>query len=181
METMIQTSRAEEVLSKLLLAHEAYYDVTRNAALCGREFDGHAAFESSTSRYVLVKRAKLWEANVFEHILFDRVPSLTEDVLNDYLAFVKERLIPSLHIGHDHMTTYVSLVFIADQVSEEMRRTVAHTRYRKNIMGGLRGWIDVRLAVIDLDDSRVITNPQGKVLRRTLEHNAFANGQKEYR
>ena len=59
-----------EVIERLLAAHEAWFDVDRDHRFAGRTFPGYAEFHSCASQYVLVKRAKLWEAASHEHLFF---------------------------------------------------------------------------------------------------------------
>lgn len=67
-----------EVIERLLAAHEAWFDVERDHDFAGRTFPGYAEFHSSASQYVLVKRAKLWEAASHEHLFFWDTPRLTQ-------------------------------------------------------------------------------------------------------
>ena len=54
----------------------------------GRTFPGYAELHSSVSRYVLVKRAKLWEAASHEHLFFWGTPRLTAAELDDLVGCI---------------------------------------------------------------------------------------------
>ena len=71
------------------------------------------------------------------------------------------------------MTTFLSLVIVAESADTNAKELVRKTKYRKNFSFGLKGWTDLRLALIDLSDSSITTNPQGKELINTLEANLF--------
>ena len=99
----VASQRAHEALDRLLLAHEGYFDVERDHAFAGRTFDGYAEFHSSTSQYVLVKRAKLWEAHSHEYLFFTLADHLDEAAYDDLVAFMKDEALakvtlePELH------------------------------------------------------------------------------------
>lgn len=166
----------KEVIERLLAAHEAWFDVERDHRFAGRAFPGYAEFHSSASQYVLVKRAKLWEASSHEYLFFWPTARLTEAELNDLLHFMAREALAKVQLAPDHMCSYLSLVVVADGVDEAVPRLVRRARFRKSFSFGLKGWADMRVAVVDLSARRVWANTQGKPLVETLAANAFAEG-----
>lgn len=164
------------VIERLLAAHEAWFDVQRNHRFAGRAFPGYAEFHSTASQYVLVKRAKLWEASSHEYLFFCETPHLDEAAWQDLLSFMTTETLAKVTLEPDHMSSYLSLVVVADKVDEGVARSVRKAHFRKNFLFGLRGWVDLRVAVVDLGRGEIDTNTQGKPLRETLAANAFAGG-----
>lgn len=169
------SQRAHEVLERLLLAHEGYFDVERDHAFCGRTFEGYAEFHASTSRYVLSKRAKLWEANSHEYLFFTLVGHLDASVYDELVGFMKTDALAKVTLGPDHMNSFLSLVIIADGVDPRVAGLVRGTRYRKNFQLGLKGWADLRVCVISLADGEVLANGMGRQMADTLAANAFGS------
>jgi len=172
---MVMAGR-KEVIERLLAAHEVWFDVERDHCFAGRVFPGYAEFHSSASQYVLVKRAKLWEASSHEYLFFWPTACLTEAELNDLLHFMAREALAKVQLTSDHMSSYLSLVVVADGVDEAVPRLVRRARFRKNFAFGLKGWADMRVAVVDLSARRVWANTQGKPLVETLAANSFAEG-----
>lgn len=164
---------AQEALDRLLLAHQAYFDVERDHDFCGRRFDGYAEFHSSASKYVLVKRAKLWEANSHEYMFFVLMEHLDEPKLQELVGFMTNEALEKVKLDRDHMSSYLTLVIIVDSMDEGIERVVRRTRFRKSFLLGFKGWADLRLCVIDLASESVVTNVMGKELAQTLSDNAF--------
>jgi hypothetical protein len=167
------------VLERLLKAHETWFDVSRNHQFAGRMFPGYAEFHSHGEQYVLVKRAKLWEVNTHEYLFFATEDRLDAAKLDSYVEFMKGDALSKVVLEPDHMSSFLSLVIVADSVDSDVEGIVRRTRYRKNFKWGLRGWADVRLAVIDITAKRVFTNPMGKELKATLEANLTEPSDKE--
>ncbi len=166
------------VLERLLAAHEAWFDVRRGHEVAGRPFAGFAEFHEHGEKYVLSKRAKLWEVSSNEYIFFDVVDRLTVAGLDELVAFMKGEALPAVVKPHaNHMFSNLSLVVVANAVDADVERAVRRIRFRKNFKWGLWGWSDLRVAVIDLANGqagrmgRVMTNAAGKTLRATLEAN----------
>lgn len=162
-----------EVLRRVLAAHEAYFDVYRDYEFKGRVFPGYAEFHSHAEKYVLVKRAKLWGASAHEYLFFCVAERLSAAELADAVTFMTTQALDKVQPDSEHMTSYLSLVVIARCVDEDVAHKVRATRFRKNFKFGLQGWVDLRLAVIDLSASSVLANARGKELRPTLAACAF--------
>ena len=167
------STRAREVLDRLLDAHEAYFDVERGHAYAGRTFEGYAELHSSASQYVLVKRAKLWETSSHEYLFFTLVKHLDAAIFNELIAFMEHEALGKVTLEPNHMNSFLSLVIIADTMDAALARVVRKTRFRKNFQLGLKGWADLRVCVISLADETVYANAMGKEMASTLEANAF--------
>lgn len=164
---------AHEVLERLLLAHQSYFDVERDHEFAGERFDGYAELHSSASKYVLVKRAKLWETSSHEYLFLKVIEHLDAQILCNMVAYMKTNALEKVSLERDHMNSFLSLVIIADTIDPEVAQQVRHTRFRKNFLFGLKGWADLRLCVICLDEGKVHANGMGRKLVPTLEANAF--------
>ena len=158
----------QDVLEVLLRAHEAYFDVQRDVVHAGRAFAGYAEFRSHSAQYVLVKRAKLWEADAYEYIFFDVVDHIDSAWVDEAYRFMTTEALSKVVPDQNHMMSFVSLVAVADTVSEEARAKIRKMRFRKNFKLGFRGWADLRMALIDLTSMDVVTNGMGKEMKPTL-------------
>lgn len=169
------TAKSELVLERLLAAHGAWFDVSRNVSVAGRAFRALAQFHSFGEQYVLVKRVKLWEAEEHEYMLFDVRDHIDVDAARSYVEFMKNEALELVKPEPNHMSSFRTLVVIANSASDEACTLFRKTSHRKNFMWGIRGWSDVRLALIDLSKpqgSRVVCNGAAKRIRKSLEANA---------
>ena len=171
-----EKSRRDLVLERLLVSHETWFDVYRDYEFGGRTFPGYAEFHSHGEQYVLVKRAKLWEVDAFEYLFFVTTDELAQSELDDLVSFMKTKAIEKVHPDPNHMTSYLSLVIVANSVADGVKKQVRHTSFRKNFAFGIRGWADLRLAVLDLSDDSVTTNFQGKEMKDALQANLALPG-----
>ena len=169
------TAKSELVLERLLAAHGAWFDVSRDVTVAGRAFRALAQFHSFGEQYVLVKRVKLWEAEEHEYMLFDVRDHIDAEAARSYVEFMKNEALELVKPEPNHMSSFRTLVVIANSASDEACTLFHKTSHRKNFMWGIRGWSDVRLALIDLSKpqgSRVVCNGAAKRIRKSLEANA---------
>lgn len=168
------------VLERLLAAHEAWFDVTRDYEYAGHCFGGYAEFHSLGEKYVLTKKAKLWEVAAHEYLFFQTVDELDEATFEECLSFMKEKAVLKVEPKPNHMTSYVSLVIVAKKADPDVAKSLRKTSYHKSYRFGLRGWAELRLCLVDLAARQVTTNAMGKAMRPLLESNAgfAADGKK---
>lgn len=163
-----------DLLERLLAAHGSHYDILRDYLFEGRVFSAFAEYHSFGAQFVLVKRAKLWEANVHEFLFFDVVNSFNEEDLEVAKNFMMEKAFRKVAAGTNHMSSAVTLVVIAHSVSDGAAEKLRKVSYRKNYKLGFHGWADLRLAVVDTSrpyNEAVFVNTAAKNLKTTIEQN----------
>ena len=149
-----------DLLERVLAAHKSFYDIRRDYLFEGRTFPAFAEYHTYGEKYVLVKRAKLWEVNTHDFMFFECVDELDEAQLAEEISFMQEKAL--------------SLVIIANRTTEAARKLAKRTRFHKEYRFGFRGWTDLRLAVVDLSlptDKSVVVNNAGKQLKEVLSSN----------
>lgn len=74
---MPATDKRTDLLNRVLAAHEAYYDIRRDYLFEGRCFAAFAEFHTYGEKYVLTKRAKLWEVNTHDFMFLKPLKNST--------------------------------------------------------------------------------------------------------
>ena len=171
---MTAVDKRVDLLNRVLAAHEAYYDIRRDYLFEGKRFPAFAEFHTYGEKYVLTKRAKLWEVNTHDFMFFEMVDELDETHLLDAVNFMTTKAIRKVDPSPNHMSSALTLVIIANQCTNEAFKQAKSTRFRKSFYLGFRGWTDLRLAVVDLSresGKEVVTNAAGKQLKDALVSN----------
>ena len=166
----------EQLLDRLLRAHEGYFDVQENHSFAGRTFPGYAEFHAHGEGYVLVKRAKLWEADRHQYLFFDTLEHLDASALDAQVGFMRQHGLDKVTLAPNHMSSDICLILIADSIDEDAALRLRRTRFRKNFKLGLQGWSDLKIAAVDLAAQRIVTNAAGRELADTLRANAWPSG-----
>lgn len=171
---MTAVDKRVDLLNRVLAAHEAYYDIRRDYLFEGKRFPAFAEFHTYGEKYVLTKRAKLWEVNTHDFMFFEIVDELDETHLLDAVNFMTTKAIRKVDPSPNHMSSALTLVIIANRCTDEAFKRVRSIRFRKNFWLGFRGWTDLRLAVVDLSrkpGTEIETNAAGKQLKEALVSN----------
>lgn len=160
------------LLGKLLDSFQNSYDVERTCDINGDIYDAYARFNVTSSKYVLVKKAELWRAKCFEHVFFCLRNKLEKEDIEKFGKQIDEYIEPQLVRGgarwpeKDHMYTYMTAIFICEEVSEEVEKMVKQFRYMKNYLFTIRGYSEARILVFDLKKQKIFGNRAAKELVR---------------
>lgn len=159
----------QKLLARILDAHRACFDVEEHHEYAGRVFAGYAEYHAHGESFVLVKRAKLWEADMHQYVFFEAMEHLDAAGLEDLVAFMKTAALGKVEPKQNHMSSDIGLVLVADSISDAAAAQLKRTRFRKNYLWGLQGWSDLKLAAVDMHAQRVVSNGAGKDMREVLE------------
>ena len=174
-------SYLNRILEKLLPTH----DIVRDYSVNGQVLPAYARYEAMNEKYVLSRKATLWKAGEYEHMLFFTVPAqgapkgsststeqaTTRRATPDRLTALAQQLIrdhmePVLARGNekyppkDHMRTFLTAVIISETApSAELVRLIRKYRFDKGYRFSFRGFSQGRLVFVDLSAGKVYTSP----------------------
>lgn len=92
-----------DLLERVLAAHKSFYDIRRDYLFEGRNFPAFAEYHTYGEKYVLVKRAKLWEVNTHDFLFFECVDELDETQLAEEISFMQEKALRKVDAGPNHI------------------------------------------------------------------------------
>lgn len=131
----------EEALDKLCHSYSGYFDVVRH-----EEPKGHLVAEAGlhihSEKYVLVKAAKLWEADNNEYVYIFSVPVLTKEIFERCREQARVDGLQRIEPGPNHMCSYITAIFCVTPVSRmRCAPCAAHAFIRASSSPSTAGWI----------------------------------------
>ncbi len=163
----------EDAVERLCDVYGGSFDITRceeAELLLAAKMD----FYVHNSKYVLSKKAKLWEANSFEYVYLFTVPHLTREIYEQCERLAYEQGRARIRPGPNHMYTYISAIFLCDSCDPEARKALKRCRRYESFRLSYWGWMDFHTALVVLPEESVATNASGhsaaQVLKRVLFH-----------
>ncbi len=162
----------QECFEKLLNAYSHNYDLTKDVETEeGGHFPAMAHYFLRDEHY-LVRRDKQFYAteqhdytyfHVAEHLDAVGAKALTERTLKAGLA--------AIHPHKEHMSSFVTLVVLAETIDPEAKKVLKKTRFHKNYRLALHGWMEYHVAAMECSTRTFLSNPAGRGARKTLEAN----------
>jgi len=167
---MLMCQNKIRIINLLLEAYESFFDISRDIVKDKFAFAAEAIFHSRSEKYVLVKSAKLWAVETNEYVYFIDNEISTLEEFKKWREKVLELGMKEIKPHSEHMCSYITMIYIANEINDEIRKDIENYRYHKTFMLSLNGWMDFRLAAIDLSNNNIITNKKGGEIRKILQN-----------
>lgn len=165
-------------LNKLLDAYSHCYDISRSEETGDHTFPATATYYLRDDNYLISKQHVLSTVEQYEYVYFFLCDHLDVPTLRKQIALSQQLGLSNVKPSKTHMCSYVTLVVLANTIDPEAKQLVRHTRYRKNYLLTLHGWMEYHLAAMECSSNSFLSNPAGKEARKNLERN-FAPQEKK--
>jgi hypothetical protein len=159
----------EEYIDMLKLKFERHFQIETDITILGRKIDLSAKFSNVSGRTFITKNDIIDKYENHEYCYIKKYDAVTEEEVNAYGQFLKEIVEECIEPGKDHMSTYVTGVIISNNIDDNAKKAVEKYSYSKVYSFYLKGWCDVRLICVRLDNNEVITNKTGKRVKRVYQ------------
>ena len=159
---------AKEALDTLLKSYVQYYDVFREDV--EPPFAAEARFHSHGETYVLVKSARISEADSHEYVYFaaeEHVDLSRLDVLD---AAAWERGLSFVKPHSAHRNSDVTLIILAEHIDPDVMEAVKKRKHYQSYRFGLQGWSNFRLVALETSSGQLACNRQGRDLRKLFRN-----------
>lgn len=161
------SQRSEKALEGLKKAYAAYFDIEEIDG--GGALKAICAYHNRDSQYVLVKKAELWAAESHEYLyLWDAGEldaGLVEEIFRRTVADGEPRVKPH----SQHMYTYLTAVVLYDAARPDALERLKKLKKRREFKLSLHGWMEFRIAAVDLSNGEITVNRAGRALQKDLK------------
>ena len=160
------TSLRQALEERLLAIFSSHYDIEPHSG--SSALKACCAFHSRDSQYVLSKKVELWAAEHHEYLYLYSLPKLDEAALEEACRQTLELGTPLIKPHAQHMYTYLTALVLCDQADEQALRALTKKKHRREFKLSLHGWMEFRIAAVDLSTGDIATNRSGKDLGKSL-------------
>ena len=156
----------EPLIQRLLDQYTAYYDITRIQD--DSPLQATCFFHSRNEKYVLTKRAQLWAAENHEYLYLFSLSELNEDTYAHCRDTALSMGMEQIHPHPEHMYSYITAVILCDRSDPDTLAALQRFKKSQSFKLSLHGWMEFRIAAVDLSTAEVFTNRKGKDLQKFL-------------
>ena len=161
----------QERLEKLLNAYSHHYNVARDVAVEGGSFPATAFFFLRDENYLVSKKHVLSVVENYEYVYFYLTEHLDAGELQKQIDLSMQAGMSNVKPNSNHMSSFVTLVILADTIDPEAQALIKKTRFRKYFRLALHGWMEYHIAAMEISTHSFFSNPAGKEARKLLEGN----------
>ena len=161
----------QERLDKLLNAYSHHYDIDRDVTVEGGRYPATAFYYLRDENYLISKKHVLSAVENHEYVYFYLTEHLDVETLQKQIDLSREAGMSHIKPNKEHMSSFVTLVILADTIDPEAKTLIKKTRFRKNFRLALHGWMEYHIAAMEISTNSFLSNPAGKEARKLLERN----------
>ena len=157
---------SEQVLEGLKKAYAAYFDIEEIDD--GTTLKARCGYHMRDSQYVLVKKAELWAAETHEYLYLWDAGHLDLDGVEEIFRRTLDDGEPRVKPHSQHMYTYLTAVALYDSADPDALNRLKKLKKRREFKLSLHGWMEFRIAAVDLSNGEITVNRAGKALAKDL-------------
>lgn len=153
-----------EYMDKLEKSLMRYFDLEYDKKIKEFKFDIFGKFHQRSAKYMFLKEAEIYAFQTNEYIFYSMIDkSFSADKIKSYYDFLNENVDEIIDINEEHMSTIITFLFSTiDKPDEDTIKAVQKFKFHKNFKFGLRGWVDVRIFIVNPVTEDIYTNKFGR-------------------
>ena len=159
----------DEYIKLLTSKLEKNFAIERDIVIFDNKIDILAKFSNISVMTFITQHDIIDQYNNHEHIYIKRCDDVNAKDIISFGQFLKRISDECIKPDKDHMSTYVTGVLIGNHIDENAIEIVKKYNCKKAFCFYLKGWCDVRLIYAGLDNSEIITNKDGKKVKKLYE------------
>ena len=160
------SQRSEKILEDLKKAYTAYFDIEEIAD--GTALKARCDYHMRDSQYVLVKKAELWAAESHEYLYLWDAGRLDAAEVEEIFRRTLEDGEPRVKPHSQHMYTYLTAVALYDSAQPDALTQLKKLKKRREFKLSLHGWMEFRIAAVDLSTGEITVNRAGRAFGKDL-------------
>ena len=132
----------QERLDKLLKAYSHRYDVEMDVDVPGGHYPAAVTFFLRDENYLILRDKVLNATEQYDYTYFCLTEHLTAEELQHQIELSLRTGMDRIHPHKEHMSSFVTLVILADVIDPEAKKLLKRTRFHKNWRLALHGWME---------------------------------------
>jgi len=158
------------VLKRLFNSYNGWYDVLPGDLGSGLPLEALCIYHSRSEKFVLSKKARLWAVEVNDYLYLFSMPKLDKYQAEEYISFSIQDALPRVKPHNEHMYSFITIVFIADEIEEDALKFIRWRKFIKSYKLGLYGSSPLKAAALDMEREKIVTNNMGRDLRKQIKN-----------
>lgn len=156
----------KEYLDNIEKKLKNYFDIERNYELNGYVCDLHARYHLRNERYILSKKIVIYAIESNEYIFIKCIDKIDDICLKEYIEFLVNSIDDIVKPDENHMSSAITGVLVTKhKPSADIIDTIKKFKYHKGFAFGFKGWVDIRLILVTMEDNYIVTNKKGKEVK----------------
>lgn len=143
------------------------FDIQRDYIINDYKYDFFAEYHLRAERYILVKKAVIDAMESNEYCLIKYFDSINQYDLQGFIDSLIEAIDVVVQADEGHMSSIITgVIVLKNKPSSDIIQIIEKFKYHKGFAFGFKGWVDIRLILVTMDEKYIVTNKKGKEVRK---------------
>ena len=156
------------ILERLSNSYSAWYDVTPGDLGSGLPLEALYMHRFRKEKFVLSKKAKLWAVEANDYLYLFSMAKLDMYQAETCVSFSIEDALPRVEPHSEHMYSFITAIFVADEAEEDALKFIRRRRFNKSFKFGFHGSSPLKTAALDIGREKIVSNNMGRDLRKQI-------------
>lgn len=147
------------------------FDIQRDYIINDYDYDLFAEYHIRAERYILVKKAVIDAMETNEYCLIKYFNNIDQSILQGFINSLVDAIDVVVDVNDGHMASIITGVMVLEnKPSNVIIEIIEKFKYHKGFAFGFKGWVDIRLILVAMNEKHIVTN---KKERRFVRFTAF--------
>ena len=158
---------ADNYMENLIAKYYKNFSIRKNIDLCDKKISLYAEYKGIGARTFITQKDVIDKYEFNEYCIVNVYNSiLMEDVI-EYTEYLKTLINDLVKPHREHKSSTITGVIVCDTpVDKNTENFIKKFKFTKPYKLYFHGWSDIRLLLVDLSNNLVISNKQGKSVKK---------------
>jgi len=158
---------AKEYMENLFVRYNKNFNVHKNIDLCGKKINLFAEYKGVGGRTFMTQKDIIDRFEFNEYCIINDYNTMNMEEVAEYTEYLKTVVNNLVRPHREHKSSTITGVIVCNTaIDKSTENFIKKFKYTKPYKMYLHGWSDIRLLLVDLSNNIVITNKEGKRVRK---------------
>ena len=158
------------IIDRLFDVYNTWYDVCPGDLDSGLPLKAMCIHHTRKEKFVLSKKAKLWAVEANDYLYLFSMQKMDKNQAEACISFSIENALPRVKPHSEHMYSFITTVFVADEAEQDALKYVQRRKFTKSYKFGFYGLSPLKTVAVDIGKEKIVTNNMGRDLCKQIKN-----------
>jgi len=158
---------ANNYMENLIAKYYKNFNIRKNIDLCDKKISLYAEYKGIGARTFITQKDVIDKYEFNEYCIVNVYNSIHMEEVIEYTEYLKTVINNLVEPHREHKSSTITGVIVCDtSVDKNTENFIKKFKFTKPYKLYFHGWSDIRLLLVDLSNNLVISNKQGKSVKK---------------
>lgn len=159
-----------QYLEKINNKLRRHFDIERDFLYKDIKIDLFAKYFLRNEKYFATKKVSIYAFENNEYCFIKYFDQLNDEKIQNFIEYLKFAVDDFITPNSEHMSSVITGVIVTDkEFDRDITNVVEKFKFHKSFAFGFKGWVDIRLILVNLGNNEIIINKKGKEVKEVYQ------------